>query len=361
MEDDSDFSYSTPRNDEHVAEHHTHHHHHHHPSAYESPSYHSTHSHHHHSRDEYEEGRFYRSHSTASGIVLTFFLLLLVCAPIFFFFADKNEKLKHENIALRTEIFRLTEEISSLKKESLDKEPLSSAETQSEKTASRTTIVDTPEKREIEKENKQTLPPLPPASQAIKPAPSQEKSFKPVTGMSAEEQAALCQEIRLAPNGTALDFDGTDAPTRRATGCMPALETAFYALSQGQVADAAVTLESLANSKPLWPYGHFYLAIANQSQKEFRHTQKLLLNARLLKAITPEGEIYLVLTSLFLKDMTTAKETLARLETTSRDYSRLPLGPLYIPKAAPDDLTKRLKALQGLPELHVINDETGPH
>lgn len=340
MEDDSHAPYHHTRaagpEDEYRS-----HRHHHHTHSRESTSYRSSRSHHHHPHHDHGETAGNRPANLSALVIAPVLIVLLLLAPVFYFLYDENRKLERENDLFRSEITRLATENETLEKAALgdlrtsrDEPRLQPAGTTAQSAAG-------------------TSPARTAPRFATGPQTPSAPSKTSAAGLSSEKQDILRKEMRLAPDGSIPDGEN-GASGRRADSCAPVLETAFYALSRGAAEDAAVTLEGLVESKSLWPYGHFYLAVATGSETSFRQAQILLLEARILRALPPEGELYLALVSLFLKDKTMAKEALARLEAQEPDYARLPLGPLFAPSDAGKEALDHLRALPGLPAIQLL-------
>lgn len=324
---------------------HSAHAHHHHSSPHGSRGFSATPVHHHHSSYSFGQ-KIQESGNLNAVVIFPMILLLLVLSPLFYYQYAQNRDLTRSNKFLWTEVKRLRRVNAALMEKSSEKAPLPYTASEIKATEGKPSKTLAPKKPVQARHPSQMHPHFPPAG-PIGASPAER------TGLSEKDRVALFHEIRLAPDGTVFDVNEAGESVRRTDACAPALETAYYALEQGSYEDAEVTLENLVNSKPFWPYGRFYLAVATNNQKEFLEVQKLLVDARILQAGTTEGDVYLVLASLFLKDTATASETLDRLVSVPRDYGDLPLGPLYVPSDSPASLIKRIKALPGLPALHV--------
>lgn len=193
--------------------------------------------------------------------------------------------------------------------------------------------------------------PANPAPEAAAPIVSDE-SIASAVGMTMDEIKALRRDMLLLPNGMRM-VDGGETLERDVLS--QNLQNGFDLLSIGQKRDAEAIFEMVASAKPCWPYGHFFTAIAASDTSKMEKAARLFSTARALGSMTPEGELYSALASLFMKANSTASSSLGRLALAPKRVEGLQIGPVYVPSSTPPDILAKLRAIKGVGDIRTID------
>ncbi|MDD5706332.1 MAG: hypothetical protein PHR35_10420 [Kiritimatiellae bacterium] len=167
----------------------------------------------------------------------------------------------------------------------------------------------------------------------------------------SRKAAAVMRELATLPNGMRREQEssnGVAVTIMKLDELAPNLARAYALLESGQNRDAAIMLESIAATRPDWPYVHYYLALASGRREAMERAVGLFGQVRKPDVLPPEGKIYYVLARLFTGDIAEIGPDLADIATLPPQQG---LGPLYGPRHIPSDLRQqyaRLPCLQGV-------------
>lgn len=388
-------------------EHHHHHHssggEHHHSSGGEhhhSSSGSSGSSHHHHSSSgDYSLRSFGKKgvdgdvlpEGTISGALFAAFVVILILGPIIIALLYRNKSLKEEIFSLRTQLGAVMEQAedvsavspSSKKKTVKPRYVSSDSYSDFETTANSDIRAVSPvnpaeavraalEEEEIEEDEEEIVDDEEDeveetegddeaheviirkvaVSAPVKPHPViQEEQIAKAVNMSMDEIAAIKRDIALEPNGMWRETDEDGVVTFVPEPFVQNLQGAFSLLSLGQTRDAEAIFGMLSSSKPLWPYGHFFKAVAGRDKGELAKANLLFSTVRALGVQTPESELYSALTSIFLKSDSTAESTLLRIPAMMIGQPALQIGVIPVPKSAPQEIRNKIKAIPGVGDI----------
>ena len=173
--------------------------------------------------------------------------------------------------------------------------------------------------------------------------------------MTVDEIKALRRDMRLLPNGMRMveDEDGNTLFERDVIAHN--LQNAFDLLAVGQKRDAEAIFDMIANAKPQWPYGHFFAGITSGNRGKIESADHLFSAARLIGAMTPEGELYSAQAALFVKSPSSASASINRMSHATAGGSELQIGPVYVPKSTPADILEKLRGIKGVGDVRVID------
>ncbi len=182
-----------------------------------------------------------------------------------------------------------------------------------------------------------------------------EETIAAAVGMTVAEIRALRRDMRLFPNGMRLTEDADGNRVFERDVLAQNLQNGFNLFVLGQKRDAEAIFDMIAGARPQWPYGHFFAAIAGGDHEKMEKAVRLFSTARAIGAMTPEGELYSALASLFAKANASASASLRRIALAPSDGAPLQIGPVYAPSSAPAAILAKLRSVQGVLEVRTID------
>lgn len=177
------------------------------------------------------------------------------------------------------------------------------------------------------------------ASRVSRPRPT-----APIEPAVAARADALRRHLSLLPNGMVLSNR-----TAVLTEFGEQLAAGYTALAGGRAADAAVLFRAVTNAYPEWPYGYYYVALAEKDRPAMKQSAERFAAADEAAVLPLEGRIYWALALLFLEEFRAAEEQLEILAARPA-ASRLAVGSLYLPLPLPphiETLCQRIPVLAG--------------
>ncbi len=295
---------------------------------------------------------------TLTVAVLSVLFTALLFAPVTLVMFFRNKTLSETNFQLRDQLGRLMAQMEENAAGGETGAPLAHA-------SAKTRYVEDEDADAIQPQAIRTRHVKDDETPAASPSPAtaarqtdtpvvSEEAIASAVGMTMEEIKALRRDMRLLPNGMRLVEDGEGGETLERDVLAYNLQNGFDLLAIGQKRDAEAIFEMVAGAKPCWPYGHFFAAIASADTAEMAKASRLFSTARALGAMTPEGEFYSALASLFMKANSTALSTLGRVALAPKRGEGLQLGPVYVPASSPPDILAKLRTIKGVGDIREI-------
>jgi hypothetical protein len=189
-----------------------------------------------------------------------------------------------------------------------------------------------------------------PAATAV-PADRGPTALQVSTEFPRADLRALTNSLALFPNGIRVVSGEVSDGVLEVDPLAANLIHGYHLLANGQRAEAGEVFEGVLTACPQWPYGFYYLSLATGRRAHMEQAEERLRALEALGRATPESRLYHALAGLFLGHHEAIKAWLAMHEAGAQPPGKMMLGPLYVPKAVPAAIRRRLETIKGMPLL----------
>lgn len=275
---------------------------------------------------------------TLSVAVFSVIVTALILAPVIMLLLFRNKTLTEQVDSLRTELGNM---ITEAERQGIVTHQPSTA---------RRVVMDV--EPEVRKEV--TVEELPVVSKEKADRIVDIEAVASAVGMTKEELEQLNESLGLFPDGMRREVGENGEVAFFADAFRTSLGNAYRNLALGQRHDAAGTFRMISGEMPQWPYGHFFLALANRDHSEMSKASFLFTTVRALNQQTKESELYGALAQLFLKNYVLAEKNISRLARAFAEGEDVHTGPIFVPKTVPIGIKKKLRELNGIGEIKEI-------